>query len=98
MKFWIARDKDNQLWFYVGDKPPIKSNPFRSLDVKIYIQSSPAYENPLRLEENHPIGKNVTFEGGPVEVILTTMPEFTKMTETLFSQRRKIEELMKIDN
>lgn len=78
IKFYIARDEDKSLWLFSGEKPPIKGeSPFT--DDKRYIAFSPSLEPPISLEKDHPAGKNVTFEGGPVEVILSTMAEFEKL-------------------
>lgn len=82
-KFYIARDGNGSLWLYLGEEPPTKR-------IEEYSASSSSCESAIFLYQDHPAGKDVSFEGGPVEVIFSTMAEFEMMKGILFSQKMRI--------
>ncbi len=66
------------------------------LDNVLYLcigKSSNYFIHQQQIDTDHPAGKNVTPDGGPVEVILSTMAEFEMMKSILFSQKMMIEKM-----
>lgn len=59
MKLWIARDKDGELFLYIGEKPFMQEDSF-------YLNNINDYYIPL----NNELFPSVTFENSPQQVEL----------------------------